>query len=748
LLLSVSVLIPERSDAKFQWEKSLFGCEPPATFYSTRHIPGLKPCCPLVEGMCASGVACPVSGVCPSTATACSPAAPAGRPNIILMISDDHGDCQYGSAGECRSPQKGLPIPAPVTPSLDLLAGHGTVFTVAHNTASWCFPSLFSMVTGRYQKSFGDSKKPADTFGAIPRSLRLLLGATPAAQPDPYDVRNSIGGYCSFLGGKLTDRLGNPGFHARGRTGERSIARTKCIDGAPGQPPKCGSGLDPVYDPTQIFRGSDLFEFLDTLLYRVPGPGPATFAMQNFFAWYAPRIPHQPLRAPLVIRNYLFGSGPAYPLGGIFDLGQYCSGASCPPSVTALDETVFGDVHELFGNLWWMDDSLREIRQYLERQGSPHCIATNGKSRFDIATPGACGGTWAEAITPDLPRNTVIMTLADNGWHLPDSKHSFTENGYRTRLIVFDPRNLPVVPSSDPGAEVIPPPQETFALAHAVDLHATAMGFALGTPGAALCPLSPDGSGRCDGKDLRPHLVTAPGGPAAPDTLRKAMCGHFTQKPTSPTKSRYLITRQGAVGRCANQAAPVCASDAQCAPSGFCLEGHCAPRGEMACSTNAQCPSGAVCLGLKCRAAPPCIENADCTSIFPGGSYACVAKQQQWCRNDPSVACSTRDDCPACPPGAAACSRLCEARMLKFYVNPGASVPELTDLFADPDEVGLHKGGPGDTTLTYQMSQLGGAYGPTIRRANCCIDEWWPEASNLGSACMAGYSCPSELSCQ
>ncbi len=747
LLVAVSFLAPTRSEAKFQWQKSLFGCEPPAVFYSSRHIAGARPCCPVVEGMCASGVECPPSGICAADGKACQPTPPAGRPNIVVMIADDQGSCQFGTAGECRSAQKGLPIPAPVTPNLDLLAGHGTVFPVAHNTASWCFPSLFSIVTGRYQRNMVGSKKPADDFGAMPRSLRLLVGDE-NAQPDPYDAKNSIGGYCTFLGGKLTERLGDPGFHARARTGERAIGRTHCVPGAPGQPPLCGTNAQTVYDPTAIFRGSDLFEFLDTLLYRVPGPGPATYAMQNFFAWYAPRIPHQPLRAPVVIRDYLFGSGPQYPLGGAFNLGQFCSGASCPASVNALNETVFGDVHELYGNLWWMDDSLREIRLYLERMGAPHCIANNGKSRFDVASPEACGGTWAEAITPDLARNTIIMFLADNGWHLPDSKHSFTENGTRTRLIVFDPRNLPTIPPADPAQSIPPPPQESEALAHAVDVHATALGFALGASQPVLCPEAPNGGGsRCDGLDLRAHLVTAPGGPAAPNTLRKSMCGHQTQKPTVPTKNRYLVTGPGAVGRCTNTAAAACVNDAGCASNQFCLGGRCAPKGDQSCTTSTTCPSGAVCLGNKCRMAPPCLQDSDCSALFPGGSYSCVAKEQKWCRNDPSVACSTNGDCPACGPGEAACKRLCEPQRLKFYVNAGASIPELADLFTDPDEVGLHKGGPGDTTLVYQMSQLGGAYGDAIRRANCCIDEWWPDQASLGTKCSVGYSCPAELSC-
>lgn len=732
--------------AGVRFAKDVYGCEPPSVFYSNRHLGGRPPCCATVPGRCEGLQVCPESGVCPDTGRACVPEPGPTRPNILLFIADDVGACHAGFYGECRSAQTGTPLPAPATPNLDALAGSATVFPIAHNTAAWCYPSLNSMLTGRFQRSFAGQRSALGTkFATIPRQLRAL-GESPDIPVDPYDPEMRVGGYCTYLGGKFTGSAGQPGFDAGDRGFGQRLGRLFCSSDGSGGVPKCGSDRAATYDPLQVVHIRELFQFVDAMIHPLPD-APGSYGVKPWFIWYAPRIPHQPLRAPVVIRDYLFGSGPAYPLGGVFNLGQFCSGASCPPSVTAFGETVFGDVRELYGNLWWMDDSVREIREYLVRMGSPHCVATNGKSRFDVATPGACGGTWAEVITPDLPRNTVIMFLADNGWHLPDSKHSFTENGHRTRLIVFDPRNLPEVPSWDVQQAVTPPPQESEALAHAVDMHATAMGFALGTAAPVLCPEKPGGGDRCDGIDLRAHLFTAPGGPADPKTLRKSMCGHQTQKPAAPTKNRYLITGPGVVGRCVDTTAQACANDAACGANGFCLEGRCAPKGDLSCTTNATCPSGSVCLGNKCRMAPPCLEDSDCGALFPGGSYACVAKEQKWCRNDPGVACSTRDDCPVCGPNQAACQRLCEPQRLKFYVNAGASIPELTDLFADPDEVGLHKGGPGDTTLVYMMSSMTGPYANAIRRANCCIDEWWSDPANLGSKCTAGYSCPAELSC-
>jgi hypothetical protein len=93
------------------------------------------------------------------------------------------------------------------------------------------------------------------------------------------------------------------------------------------------------------------------------------------------------------------------------------------------------------------------------------------------------------------------------------------------------------------------------------------------------------------------------------------------------------------------------------------------------------------------------------------------------------------------------CKRLCEARTFKFYASPGTVPgPELVDLFLDPDERGLHDGtGP----LIKSLSNLSGPFGGTIRRLNCCIDDWWPEiVGESGTLCGAGDACPADLVCE
>src|SRR5262249_27814715 len=157
-------------------------------------------------------------------------------------------------------------------------------------------------------------------------------------------------------------------------------------------------------------------------------------------------------------------------------------------------------------------------------------------------------------------------------------------------------------------------------------------------------------------------------------------------------------------GRCTNSSNTACTTSSDCGAGKFCVGGFCAiDADEASCATNAQCAAGAVCLGGRCRMAPACTADSDCGALL-GGTYVCRGKAEKWCRNDPNATCDTANDCPVCPTFGSSpvpCGRLCEARSLKFYVNPGPTV-QLTDLFLDPDEKGIHTGEPG--RLVTQLS--------------------------------------------
>src|SRR5262249_40779971 len=405
------------------------------------------------------------------------------------------------------------------------------------------------------------------------------------------------------------------------------------------------------YDPLTLFNIRDLFQFMDAMFYPVPG-APGTFTNQPFFIWYAPRIPHAPLRAPDVIDNYLFGTDRAE-LGGLFQLGAMCRGGACPATVSAFSESNFGTERQYYSNVWWVDDNVREVRKYLAHKSAPHCILPGGQSRLWASSPAQCGGgTWVTDLAPPVDTNTVLIYLSDNGWFLPDSKHSFTENGYRTRLFVYDPRAVHPAPPWQAPAGGPPPPTVSAELAHSTDLLPTILGYALDTPvdtpGGQSCPVSRDGN-PCDGHDLRPYLLhQATGDPAAqpPTTpLRHSLCGHHTQRGTAPTRQRYLLTRPGSVGRCVDVTLPACATAADCKAGEICLGGRCEAVSPTGCNSSTQCAKGSICLGGKCRVGPPCIDAATCVIAYSSFNVQCAEQATKWCRNAPNIACSTAADC-------------------------------------------------------------------------------------------------------
>ena len=62
-------------------------------------------------------------------------------PNVLIILADDMG---YGDVGALNHDSR---IP---TPNLDRLAGQSLIFTDAHSAGSYCVPSRYGLLTGRY----------------------------------------------------------------------------------------------------------------------------------------------------------------------------------------------------------------------------------------------------------------------------------------------------------------------------------------------------------------------------------------------------------------------------------------------------------------------------------------------------------------------------------------------------------------------------------------------------------------------
>lgn len=118
-------------------------------------------------------------------------AAPAPRPNVLVIMADDLGYADLGVQGGAEVP----------TPHLDALARSGVRCTNGYVTAPYCSPSRAGFLTGRYQTRFGHEFNPH--VGA-PEDLGLPLGERTLAD------RLRAAGYATGLVGKW-----HLGFSAR-----------------------------------------------------------------------------------------------------------------------------------------------------------------------------------------------------------------------------------------------------------------------------------------------------------------------------------------------------------------------------------------------------------------------------------------------------------------------------------------------------------------------------------------------------
>ena len=153
-------------------------------------------------------------------------ASDARKPNILVIVSDDHGFADVGFHG-CRD------IP---TPNLDALACGGVRFKNGYVSGPYCSPTRAGLLTGRYQQRFGHEFNPGGQqagpkFG-LPLSEATLanhlkaagyatglvgkwhLGADPKYQPQQRGFEEFfgfLGGEHSYFNGQAASETEKPG---------------------------------------------------------------------------------------------------------------------------------------------------------------------------------------------------------------------------------------------------------------------------------------------------------------------------------------------------------------------------------------------------------------------------------------------------------------------------------------------------------------------------------------------------------
>jgi arylsulfatase A-like enzyme len=185
-------------------------------------------------------------------AIAAEPQSAGKRPNIVLVIGDDHGWTDFGFMGNARVR----------TPNIDRLAAEGHTFTRGYVTTALCSPSLATLLTGLHPHQHGitgndpvgSEKREAwlERFFKYPLLPRLLADA----------------GYLTMHTGKywmrkpadagFTDDMGDTDRH-----GGKALAIGR-------------ETMQPIYDAFDKAKKQD----------------------KPFFIWYAPFLPHTPHTPP------------------------------------------------------------------------------------------------------------------------------------------------------------------------------------------------------------------------------------------------------------------------------------------------------------------------------------------------------------------------------------------------------------------------------------------------------------------
>lgn len=233
------------------------------------------------------------------------------NPNIVFIISDDHGWQDYGFMGH----------PQIQTPHLDKLASQSLVFSRGYVPTALCSPSLASILTGRYPHEHlitgNDPPAPKNKTGdwrnhpeyvAAWNTMRSFVSESKTL---PRLLQQK--GYVSLQTGKWwLGEYKNGGFTHGMSHGDKSRGGRHGDDGL-----EIGrKTMQPIYDFIRDARE----------------------AQKPFFVWYAPMLPHDPHNAPERL------------------LAKYK--AKAPNLETA----------KYWANVEWFDETCGQLMDYLDRE--------------------------------------------------------------------------------------------------------------------------------------------------------------------------------------------------------------------------------------------------------------------------------------------------------------------------------------------------------------------------------------------
>lgn len=287
-------------------------------------------------------------------------------PNVVLIISDDHGFVDYGFMGH----------PHIQTPNLDRLASESLLYTRGYVSTPLCGPSLTSIQTGLYawQNGYTGNDPAPSYYGDDPspvwsmetdKEWRWTMQER-KAWLDPYKKLPQLPmmlqekGYLSLHTGKYWQE--DPAFsgftHSMGATLRHGSQESLAIGRV---------GMEPIYD------------FI----------AEATEAEKPFLVWYAPFLPHTPHN---------------------------------PPERLASKYKHLGDSGVYYAMVEWFDETCGELLAHLDEKGLTEntvvmYISDNGWPGKDKVYPSELGMRtpimikWPGKVAPRMDVSTVASNI-------------------------------------------------------------------------------------------------------------------------------------------------------------------------------------------------------------------------------------------------------------------------------------------------------------------------------------------------
>ncbi len=273
--------------------------------------------------------------------------APVGPPNVVLIISDDHGWTDFGF----------LDHAVVETPNLDRLASQGLVFPRGYVPSSLCRPSLATLITGLYPHQHGVSTND-------PPAPRPEPGRS--GRPDPRWVRQNAQMTEQFARSPSLPRLlaeaGYVSFQA-GKWWEGHYSRGGFTHGmSHGNPERGGRHGD---EGLAIGRETmqPVFDFIDEAQSRG----------ERFFLWYAPFLPHVPHDPPRRLFDKYWEKTPSIPLARYWAMVGWFD-ETCGQLLDYLDEKGLDDdtLVVFVADNGWMQRVNATGRHTPRSKGSPY----------------------------------------------------------------------------------------------------------------------------------------------------------------------------------------------------------------------------------------------------------------------------------------------------------------------------------------------------------------------------------------